>query len=123
MIRLRNIYEQLVELFLSSLLILFYGFYIFGTDVAQDLSNSLVELENDEVKENEVKNDAKDDMTPITFVHRFSGFRSFGKWVSLVFFNRCFFRLHKCANRFADSTRTIIFCIFKRLLEITFDKE
>lgn len=55
MIRLQNIYEQLVELFLSSLLILFYGFYIFGTDVAQDLSNSLGELENDDVvKENEV---------------------------------------------------------------------
>jgi hypothetical protein len=53
MIRLWNIYQQLVELFLSSLLILFYGFYIFGTNVDQDLSNSLIELENDEVKENE----------------------------------------------------------------------
>jgi hypothetical protein len=53
MIRLRNIYQQLVEVFLSSLLILFYGFYIFGPSVPQDLSNSLLELENDEVKENE----------------------------------------------------------------------
>lgn len=66
MIRLQNIYEQLVELFLSSLVILFYGFYIFGTDVAQDLSNSLGELENDDVvKENEVNHAPKDDMTPI----------------------------------------------------------
>jgi hypothetical protein len=53
MIRVWNIYQQMVELFLSSLLILFYGFYIFGTNVDQDLSNSLLELENDEVKENE----------------------------------------------------------------------
>jgi len=85
MTRLWNVYEQLVELFLSSLLILFYGFYIFGTDVAQDLSNSLVELENDEVKENEVKHDAKDDMVPIAFVHGFFEFGSFGKRVSRLF--------------------------------------
>jgi len=80
MTRLWNVYEQLVELFLSSLLILFYG-----TDVAQDLSNSLVELENDEVKENEVKHDAKDDMVPIAFVHGFFEFGSFGKRVSRLF--------------------------------------
>ncbi|XP_004489792.1 uncharacterized protein [Cicer arietinum] len=70
-----NVYQQLVELFVSSMLILFYGFYIFGTGVAQDLSHSMVQ--NYETDVTHPKDD--DDMPPIVFVHGFFGFGSFGK--------------------------------------------
>lgn len=82
-----NVYQQLVELFVSSMLILFYGFYIFGTGVAQDLSHSMVQ--NYETDVTHPKDD--DDMPPIVFVHGFFGFGSFGKRVSPIFFISIFF--------------------------------
>lgn len=78
-------YLQLVELFVSSLVHLLYGFYIFSSAVAGDLSqalneyfqkpnlNNVVEVKaNLSLKENEAKVD--NDLPPIVLVHGIFGF-------------------------------------------------
>ncbi|KAI9070624.1 hypothetical protein K1719_047413 [Acacia pycnantha] len=69
MIRLWMVYLQLAELFLSSIIHLLYGFYIFSTGVAGDLSQALSDYfykskVNIEVKE-EMRKDRNDDLPPI----------------------------------------------------------
>lgn len=81
-------YLQLLELFVSSLVHLFYGFYIFSTAVAGDLSQALNEyfrkpnVEDVEVKHGTSKANA-DDLPPIVLVH---GIFGFGKGVCPIAF-------------------------------------
>jgi len=87
MMRLWISYLQLVELFVSSLVHLLYGFYIFSSAVAGDLSQALSEYfrkpdVNVEVKDGTSKTNA-DDLPPIVLVH---GIFGFGKGVSPIAF-------------------------------------
>lgn len=77
---------QLSELFVSSVVHLLYGFYIFSTAVAGDLSQSLNELFykpniDRGIKEEESKSlNSADDLPPIVLVH---GIFGFGKGVNV----------------------------------------
>jgi len=88
MMRLWISYLQLVELFVSSLVHLLYGFYIFSTAVAGDLAQNLNEYFRKpnadvvEVKDGTSKANA-DDLPPIVLVH---GIFGFGKGVSPIAF-------------------------------------
>lgn len=93
MMRLWISYLQLVELFVSSLVHMLYGFYIFSSAVAGDLSQVLNEYfhkannnVNVEVKEEISKLNNANDLPPIVLVH---GIFGFGKGVSPI----CFFIL------------------------------
>lgn len=89
MIRLWINYLQLVELFVSSLVHLLYGFYIFSSAVAGDLAQALneyfhklnnnvnvVEVKQEKVPEGEENEAPKtdDDLPPIVLVHGIFGF-------------------------------------------------
>lgn len=82
-------YLQLVELFVSSLVHLLYGFYIFSSAVAGDLSQVLNEYFqkpnlNVEVKKNVSEGDKdvkNEDLPPIVLVH---GIFGFGKGVIML---------------------------------------
>ncbi|XP_021743109.1 uncharacterized protein LOC110709205 [Chenopodium quinoa] len=86
---------QLVELFVSSWVHLFYGFYIFSTAVAYDLSQVLCDYfkpnnninDNNivEVKEDDVHPSSVDDLPPIVLVHGIFGFGQ-GKLGGLSYF-------------------------------------
>ena len=81
--RLWMAYLQFCELFVSSIIHLLYGFYIFSTGVAGDLSQALSDYfyksnVNVVVKE-EMGNDQNDDLPPIVLLH---GIFGFGKGVS-----------------------------------------
>ena len=87
MIRLWILALQLSELFVSSVVHLLYGFYIFSSAVAGDLSQALNEIffkpkMNVEVKEVVPKETTTnvDDLPPIVLVH---GIFGFGKGVRL----------------------------------------
>ncbi|WVZ12224.1 hypothetical protein V8G54_016754 [Vigna mungo] len=89
MMRLWISYLQLVELFVSSLVHLLYGFYIFSTAVAGDLSQALNEyfrkpnVEVVEVKHGTSKANA-DDLPPIVLVHGIFGFgKGAGRWENI----------------------------------------
>lgn len=89
MIRLWILALQLAELFVSSLVHLLYGFYIFSSAVAGDLSQALNEMffkpnMNVEVKEVVPKETTTNvnDLPPIVLVH---GIFGFGKGVRLFF--------------------------------------
>lgn len=92
MMRLWISYLQLVELFVSSLVHMLYGFYIFSSAVAGDLSQALNEYfhkvnnVNVEVREEISKPNQANDLPPIVLVH---GIFGFGKGVSPI----CFFIL------------------------------
>jgi hypothetical protein len=86
---------QLAELFVSSLVHLLYGFYIFSTAVAGDLSLALNDClfkpnMNVEVKENVPRGPSAnaENLPPIVLVH---GIFGFGKGVLPIFliFTRC----------------------------------
>lgn len=86
---------QLTELFVSSLVHMLYGFYIFSTAVAGDLSLALNEYffkpnMNVEVKENVPSGPSSnaENLPPIVLVH---GIFGFGKGVLPIFliFTRC----------------------------------
>lgn len=94
MMRLWISYLQLVELFVSSLVHMLYGFYIFSSAVAGDLSQALNEYfhkvnnVNVEVREEISKPNQANDLPPIVLVH---GIFGFGKGVSpIVFSPPCF---------------------------------
>ncbi|KAL5583218.1 hypothetical protein UlMin_015660 [Ulmus minor] len=77
MIRLWVAYLQLAELFVSSIVHLLYGFYIFSSGVAGDLSQALNDLcfkpnVNIDVSEGTVAN--VDNLPPIVLVHGIFGF-------------------------------------------------
>ena len=88
MIRLSIAYLKLWELFVSSLVHLLYGFYIFSSAVAGDLSEALNEIFqkpkkiiNVEVKEKRIvpsgggaRGTNADDLPPIVLVHGIFGF-------------------------------------------------
>ncbi|KAM7468669.1 hypothetical protein LguiB_016231 [Lonicera macranthoides] len=82
---------QLSELFVSSVVHLLYGFYIFSTAVAGDLSQSLNELFykpniDRGIKEDESKSlNSADDLPPIVLVHGIFGFGK-GRLGSLSYF-------------------------------------
>jgi len=91
MMRLWISYLQLLELIVSSLVHLLYGFYIFSSAVAGDLSQALNEYfrkpnVNVEVKDGTSKTNAHD-LPPIVLVH---GIFGFGKGVSPIAFIRFF---------------------------------
>ena len=81
---------QLLELFVSSLVHLLFGFYIFSTAVAGDLSQTINDLffkpnlasglQNDEV-EKQKSITSVDDLPPIVLVH---GIFGFGKGVCML---------------------------------------
>jgi hypothetical protein len=82
MLRLWFSYLQLVELFVSSLVHLLYGFYIFSSAVAGDLSMVLNEyfqkpnmnVVEDKQKLNLDKKHDDNDLPPIVLVHGIFGF-------------------------------------------------
>lgn len=91
MLRIWFSYLQLLELFVSSLVHLLYGFYIFSSAVAGDLSIVVNEyfqkdkMKNDVVVQENLKIDEKDskfdnDLPPIVLVH---GIFGFGKGVMI----------------------------------------
>ncbi|XP_054792361.1 uncharacterized protein LOC129298008 isoform X1 [Prosopis cineraria] len=78
MIRLWVAYLQLAELFVSSIIHMLYGFYIFSSGVAGDLSQALSDYfykskVNIEVKE-EMRKEKNDDLPPIVLLHGIFGF-------------------------------------------------
>ena len=85
MIRLWVFFLQLVELFVSSMVHLLYGFYIFSSAVAGDLSQALNEYFCKPDMSVEIKGAMPieksnvDDLPPIVLVH---GIFGFGKGVS-----------------------------------------
>lgn len=90
MIRLWIAALQFSELIVSSIVHMLYGFYIFSTAVAGDLSQALNELlskpnMNIEVKEEVVPRDTStnESLPPIVLVH---GIFGFGKGVCCLFF-------------------------------------
>ncbi|XP_061372733.1 uncharacterized protein LOC133315176 [Gastrolobium bilobum] len=94
MFRLWITYLQLVELFVSSLVHLLYGFYIFSSAVAGDLSQALNEYfhkpnVNVEVKEKKMTKGESEanaqDLPPIVLVHGIFGFGK-GRLGSLSYF-------------------------------------
>ncbi|RDX84592.1 hypothetical protein CR513_34337, partial [Mucuna pruriens] len=72
-------YEQLVELFVISLVYVLHGLYILSSSVGGDLS-----WKNFEVKEEMPKEESEThhDLPPIVLVHGYFGFGSFAKGVS-----------------------------------------
>ncbi|KAF7809326.1 Alpha/Beta hydrolase fold containing protein [Senna tora] len=78
MIKLWVFYMQLAELFVSSIIHLLYGFYIFSTGVAGDLSQALSDCFYKSIMKIEVKQempkDRTDDLPPIVLVHGIFGF-------------------------------------------------
>lgn len=93
MIRLSVAVLQLLELFVSSLVHIAYGFYIFSTAVAGDLSQALNEWiynnHGSNVKEvtnvdddSKILSSAHEDLPPIVLLH---GIFGFGKGVGLDF--------------------------------------
>lgn len=98
MIRLWVFSLQLTELCVSSLVHMLYGFYIFSSAVAGDLSQSLndsffrpsaiADAKNDVVSEETVN---ADDLPPIVLVH---GIFGFGKGVCGVYYYYYFFKIY-----------------------------
>jgi hypothetical protein len=130
MLRIWFSYLQLLELFVSSLVHLLYGFYIFSSAVAGDLSMVVNEyfqkdkMKNDVVVQENLKIDEKDskfdnDLPPIVLVH---GIFGFGKGVMIhqcpfVFLFVCFVSVSKLMFfllmlffDFAEVRWFIIFC-------------
>lgn len=93
---------QLAELFVSSMVHLLYGFYIFSTAVAGDLSQALNEWfikpnANIEVKREDPSGTNVDALPPIVLVH---GIFGFGKGVCLHIYVFSFFTFIDMGFRF-----------------------
>lgn len=87
---------QLAELFISSVVHLLYGFYVYSTAVAADLSQALSECvfksnASLEVKKQDPSRSTVDDLPPIVLVH---GIFGFGKGVCLSSFSFFLFGVH-----------------------------
>ncbi|KHG14345.1 Lipase [Gossypium arboreum] len=81
---------QLAELFISSVVHLLYGFYVYSTAVAADLSQALSECVfksnvSLEVKKQDPNKSTVDDLPPIVLVHGIFGFGK-GKFGSFSYF-------------------------------------
>ncbi|KAH1064137.1 hypothetical protein J1N35_029124 [Gossypium stocksii] len=81
---------QLAELFISSVVHLLYGFYVYSTAVAADLSQALSECVfksnvSLEVKKQDPSKSTVDDLPPIVLVHGIFGFGK-GKFGSFSYF-------------------------------------